>query len=199
MNGICCRNGYLCATDANVLVHVPARQVLGDELAQALEGKIIPPRIYKQLYTECARVKKKLPFGAIVKIIDNSIFVLGPGNVWISAEFYEGKFPDWEFVWNDAVAAEGENFDVFGINAKLLDVAAKAMGVKYGVQLYVKAVNRGILLAPNSEDLYGEIRGMIMPTLINPHGKVTHEQIQQYMPDMPAKNEQDTNPNPPTA
>lgn len=180
MNNVCIRNKTCSATDANMLVHVPADEVFGVEIAAELEGKMIDKESWKTLY-ELSRRK----LGVVIRFDSDRIYmkvndvseyvcvVITPENKrW-------DKFPSWEKIWNEAVLCEHKDTEVIGVNPTFIALAGKAMGIKYSVGMTIKAHNKAILLAPSNDDA-SNIRAMVMPVagyyeMPSPHKQITIE------------------------
>lgn len=162
---VCIRNGYCAATDAHIVVHVPATEVFGPEIAAELEGKLIDGASWKTLHE-----LSKRDLGVTIRYESDRIFMKvnefseTVSLVMNSTHPKWAKFPNWERVWNDSVALEHEPAELIGINPRLMNKMAKAMNMPVSLHLTIKASSRGILVAPSDE--YENVRAMIMPTIV---------------------------------
>lgn len=176
---VVCRNGHLAATDAHVLVHVPADHVFGEELAEALEGKLIPGSAFKVI---CEAQRKQTLYDILYKAEGDH----GKLEVHTRQKLCDTKhqfalqtegqdgfvYPIWESIWNSLVAKEPES-SKYALNIDKLKCISKILvhgQETKNVVIDFRHHNSGVLMGTEN----GQVFGLLMPTMVSqPEQRIT--------------------------
>lgn len=163
--------GFAAATNAHIVVIIPAINALGTELAEFLEGKYIQADAYKYLYDRskkgCMITLDEDNDQINVLIDEDEKHVITVFDSFALKNRCNVDFPNWREVWNTAhEAARNDDASLwFTMNPTLLSDIYSIMGSPTGgVMIRSSSPERAILISSDTGD-YGECYAILMPLM----------------------------------